>query len=417
MMRSIITLIFFFTCFSTAAMANATPTQGMQFFEGTWAELLQAAQKQGKLIFVDVYTTWCPPCKQMDKEVFPLKEVGDKYNSKFLNYRLNAEKGEGIKLAGQFAVKAYPTYLYLDAQGSLLHRAVGFQSPGALAGHADKILSSGTAGSSISSFENEFKNGKRDPAFLRDYLKQLASLELDNNAVLNAYLEVMPASQLAKPEGLLYLSEYIFSARANALVFVMANYPALSPEQKKTIAARLYSKVLYTAAGPAWKEGRPAEMKQLIAYMDMLAPDLPVQQQDGINKMRILYYGMVKDVARLKETGYKRVGSLMAIPLDSIRREDARLYVQVMKPFLTGEQDSTKTPGFQEEKQYVINQYSRKVAVVLYEGAGAFATSLEPGDPALADALKWAERVKELMPPNPQLDALVEKLRKLAAQP
>lgn len=413
-MRSITIFIFFLTCLTTTAAANTVPKQGMQFFEGSWQELLDAARKQRKLIFVDVYTDWCPPCKQMDKEIFPLKEVGDTYNSMFLNYRLDAEKGEGVAIAGKYSVKAYPTYLYLNAEGTLLHRAVGFQPVASLTAHAASAMSAGAGGSGIASLEKEFKEGKRDPVFLRGYIKRLAELELDNTTVLNAYVEAMPVAKLASPEELAYLGENISGVHSNALVFLMDHYNSLPAEQKKKTAATLYSKALYNAAGMAWKEGRPLELKQIITYMEMLEPVLSAPQHAGINKSKMLYYGMVKDLPKLKETGYLMVGRTMDIPLESIRREDERLYQQIMQPFLTGKQDSTKVPGFQEEKQFIINQYSRKLSAVLYETATAFAASLDAGDTALADALLWAERVKLLMPPAPAIDSLVNKLRTTA---
>ena len=60
------------------------------FFEGTWSEALQEAKATDKLVFVDVDTDWCPPCKQMDNEVLPLPEVGQQYNAVFVNYKLDA---------------------------------------------------------------------------------------------------------------------------------------------------------------------------------------------------------------------------------------------------------------------------------------------------------------------------------------
>lgn len=412
-MRILKILILSLISFSATA-ADTAP--GVQFFEGSWAELLETAQKQGKLIFVDVYTTWCPPCKQMDKEIFPLKEVGDSYNALFINYRLDAEKGEGVALAKQFAVKAYPTYLYLDAKGSPLHRATGFQTPEMLASNAKEAMSSSVGNNTISFYERQFQSGKREADFLRAYLKRMAELGLDNTAVLNAYLESLPVSQLSTNTEVQYLGEQVFGARTNALPFVMSRYEALNTEQKKKLAAHLYTSLLYTAGNAAIKEGRPAELKQLLAYVAQLEPELTEKQREGANRMRMLYYGMVKDVDGVKKTGYSMVGRSMDIPMDSIRAEDAKLYAQIMKPFLTGEQDSTKTPGFQEEKQFIINQYSRKVAVPLYEAATAFSKTLDPGEPALADALGWALRLKELMPADNRFDELVDRLRTLSAQ-
>ena len=34
------------------------------------AYVLELAQKEDKLIFIDLYTTWCLPCKMMDQNVF-----------------------------------------------------------------------------------------------------------------------------------------------------------------------------------------------------------------------------------------------------------------------------------------------------------------------------------------------------------
>ena len=59
---------------------------GIQFAEGSWEEVLRQAAEQNKLIFVDVYTDWCGPCKMMSRNVFPASEVGAFFNEHFINY-------------------------------------------------------------------------------------------------------------------------------------------------------------------------------------------------------------------------------------------------------------------------------------------------------------------------------------------
>ncbi len=127
-MKTSLLILSFFLVFGLLHGQEKTK-EGVLFFQGNWQTLLQQAQKENKPIFVDVYTDWCPPCKQMDQEVFPLATIGTTYNTSFINYKLNAEKGEGPALAKQFNVHAYPTYLYLDPQGNLLQRVVDFQEP------------------------------------------------------------------------------------------------------------------------------------------------------------------------------------------------------------------------------------------------------------------------------------------------
>lgn len=43
--------------------------KNINFELGTFEEALAKANKENKLLFVDCYTTWCGPCKQMDKYV------------------------------------------------------------------------------------------------------------------------------------------------------------------------------------------------------------------------------------------------------------------------------------------------------------------------------------------------------------
>src|SRR5690606_9477080 len=104
-------------CMSGAGAAapdkTASPQEGMRFAEGPWKDVLARARQEGKLVFVDVYTSWCGPCKKMAAEVFPQKQVGDVFNASFINYKIDAEKGEGIDIARTYAVKAYPTYLFV----------------------------------------------------------------------------------------------------------------------------------------------------------------------------------------------------------------------------------------------------------------------------------------------------------------
>ena len=36
----------------------------------------EMAVKEGKLVFIDLYASWCPPCRMMERHVFSRKDVG-----------------------------------------------------------------------------------------------------------------------------------------------------------------------------------------------------------------------------------------------------------------------------------------------------------------------------------------------------
>ena len=92
-----------------------------------WSTVLEKAKKENKMIFFDAYATWCGPCKQMDAETYKDKAVADYYNANFINVKYDMEKGEGPMLAGRYMVTAFPTLLFLNPEGVLAHKGVGFE--------------------------------------------------------------------------------------------------------------------------------------------------------------------------------------------------------------------------------------------------------------------------------------------------
>lgn len=102
------------------ALAQLTQTGGMDFFSGSLAAALDKARQEGKYVFVDCYTSWCGPCKIMARNVFPSPTAGAYFNPAFVNLKIDMEQGEGPDLARQWGVKAYPTYVILDAQGQVV---------------------------------------------------------------------------------------------------------------------------------------------------------------------------------------------------------------------------------------------------------------------------------------------------------
>ncbi len=102
--------------------------------------VLNKATVENKIVFVDIYTDWCLPCKEMDKYVFGDEPTADFMNSNFVNYKVNAEKGEGPDLNIIFGVAAYPTLLFLDDKGRVLKKYEGSMSVSAFNSWAEEVL-------------------------------------------------------------------------------------------------------------------------------------------------------------------------------------------------------------------------------------------------------------------------------------
>ncbi len=94
-------------------------------YSNSLSSILAKAAKENKLVFVDIYTDWCTPCKMMDKDVFTDKPTGDYLNKNFISYKVNAEKENGPDLNLIFGVQVYPTLLFLNEKGQVLSRKDG----------------------------------------------------------------------------------------------------------------------------------------------------------------------------------------------------------------------------------------------------------------------------------------------------
>ena len=89
------------------------------------SEAIALAETEGKLVFLDFYTTWCLPCKLMDEEVFSDPAFGEFMNERFVSLKVDAERGNGPNLAALYAVGAYPTLIFVDRNGRELTRREG----------------------------------------------------------------------------------------------------------------------------------------------------------------------------------------------------------------------------------------------------------------------------------------------------
>ncbi len=145
--------------FLTIALA----AQGMEFEHGPWAEALAKAKSTGKPIFMDAFTTWCGPCKMMSNQTFKDEAVGKFYNASFINVKMDMEHGEGIELAKTYAVNLYPTLLFIDGEGNILHRTAGFHAPEAFLELGKTALAPEKR---LVNLEKKFAAGDRNPDLL-----------------------------------------------------------------------------------------------------------------------------------------------------------------------------------------------------------------------------------------------------------
>lgn len=145
----------------------AQNAKSIKFEHGSWSQIVEKAKEENKLIFIDFYTQWCGPCLNMAEEVFILPTVYTFYNNNFINAKIDAEAGEGIKLAKKYQINSYPTYLFIDPNSQeAVHKSGSRQDPEVFIFTGESALNP-----QMRSFylESEYDKQKGDLTFLKKY--------------------------------------------------------------------------------------------------------------------------------------------------------------------------------------------------------------------------------------------------------
>jgi len=195
--------------------------EGIVFFHGTFAEAKAEAAKQHKLIFMDCFTTWCGPCREMSSKAFPDKSVGDYFNAHFICMQMDMEKGEGVDIRKQYGVEAFPTSLFLNDSGIIQDVHVGYRS-------TEQFIESGKTAldekNNFMGLEKRFKSGENDTSFLKKFIAATYERDLENGEIaLKKYWDVVPESDLYKEENFHLFQYYEKDINSKPYKFIFAH--------------------------------------------------------------------------------------------------------------------------------------------------------------------------------------------------
>ena len=101
-------------------------SQKLKIIDQDFEKAREIANQENKLLFIDFYTTWCAPCKKMDKWIFQNDTLSQHLANDFVLLRYDAEKDKKFNLSKKHHVNSYPTGIILNSNGYILNRKYGF---------------------------------------------------------------------------------------------------------------------------------------------------------------------------------------------------------------------------------------------------------------------------------------------------
>lgn len=123
------------------AFAGTTEAGAQVRFESGSTDTLHArAQREGKPALIDLYATWCGPCRTMEREVFSRADVGEFVHARFIPAKYDIDRPTGRALASKYGVRSIPTYLVFSPEGELLGRITGATDAATFMENLNRIL-------------------------------------------------------------------------------------------------------------------------------------------------------------------------------------------------------------------------------------------------------------------------------------
>ena len=190
----------------------------------TLNEACERAKAEGKMVFVDLYTSWCGPCKMMAADVFPNVQLGEFMNERFVcvKYDTGAED-DGKALAQKFNVQAYPTFLLLNTDQGLENQIVG----ATLDPLEFKKMVTEAMSASLANLGKQYAGGNREASFLNHYLQELLKAQMMTEAqeVRAELFKALPdAGKSDRQYWYIYDNEQLSPVGSEAMDFLFAHF-------------------------------------------------------------------------------------------------------------------------------------------------------------------------------------------------
>ena len=290
---------------------SSEPTTGIRFATSNLDSLLKESGKTGKLVFVDGYTSWCGPCKWMAKNVFTNDTVAAFYNEKFHNLKLNMEKGEGPRVSERYKVSGYPTWLFLDANGEVVHRGIGSMPAKEFIHKLGEVALDSKR--NLRGLEKAYKSGDRSTGLMKNYLTLLASAGLQTSEVFQAYMAAKAESELSSPNMWPMITGFLDNPDSREFRYLVNHADELSKQHTADSVNRLIysistnyfqSLIQQDSTGKAFQAGistlndlKHQELEKAKGWAGMCMSMRMGKMEDVMAKGDIFFTGIGKDFA------------------------------------------------------------------------------------------------------------------------
>ena len=400
-------ILFFLSCPSFAQ----NPFQHISL-----AEALQKAKSESKFVFLQFEAADCSQCNDVANKGLDNKELAAKLEQHFVCLKIEAGNPERNSIAANYNLvpqKSFGTF-FLDANGTLLHSFLRTTSRSQdYAAQLEIALTKAGEVLNINQLENEYKNGNKGFGFLEMLLLKRKAVHLSTDALLDEYIDVLPADSLKSMRVLRFIAQMApmidskadKTMRADRSLFSAAWY-GMPVGQRMAIN----SAVIYKGMEKAIREKNENVALRTASFAQATNSTNPMAAAKAFDRNMLRYYDEVKDTAnyfRKAIAYYERY--LLSVSPDSIKRTDS---INLRRMLATAKKDTVRDGNrMRLTAQVTYVPTVQRFSSELNEGAYNFYLHTE--NPYLRSiATEWAKRALEFYESPEALDTYAKLLYK-----
>ncbi len=264
---------------------------GIEFqHDKTFQQLLDMAKAHNKIIFMDCYTSWCGPCKRLAAQVFPDSSVGEYFNANFINSKFDMEKDEGPSIAARYGIRAYPTLLWIDGAGNVVHKLVGGTDVAGLIAQGKKAIDP-TPGL-INGMRKQYNDGNRDVNFLSDFVNSLQNTGDNYEPFFKEYLDKLTNKDLSEQKHARTVFNLTNNIKSPGVPYLTKNRESYI----QLLGADVYNTKINTLAEKAAAEAPKAnDAAMFAAALELVKNNKAADAAEKQLTMSMTYYSKMND--------------------------------------------------------------------------------------------------------------------------